>query len=70
LSKINVSYLKSEVENFDYVLYEIADGDISKIGLIEGTIATLVSDWYYVKKINDLNKMKTDLEQLKAMNKN
>lgn len=69
LSKIDVDFYKKEVDNFDYVVYELLDGDISKLSQIEDIKEVLVGDWFYVKKTNDLNKMKMDLEQIKTISK-
>ncbi|MCK9281911.1 MAG: hypothetical protein M0P71_14895 [Melioribacteraceae bacterium] len=51
------------------VVYELTDGDLSKLSFIEDKKEYLATDWYYVKKISDLNKMKMDLEQLKNLRK-
>jgi len=43
----------------------LADGDLTKIDSIKKKPVTLVYEYYYLKRIENLNKKLIDLEQIK-----
>lgn len=57
LSEIRIDYWEPEIE-VDYMLYKLADGDISKVPIIEELDFEMCCAWYYMIKLKEVNELK------------
>ncbi|MFA7360819.1 MAG: hypothetical protein WC139_07255, partial [Candidatus Kapaibacterium sp.] len=63
---ISVDFFAPEGEvKANRILYFLADGDLSKLDSIKKKPVSLVYEYYYLKRIENLNKKLIDLEQIK-----
>lgn len=54
-----IDYYQPEIIDFDYMLFSLADGDITKVKMIEEMEAGKVYEWYYIQKVRELNEIKS-----------
>lgn len=49
------------------MIYDLCEGDLYKLETIENTDYITCIEWFYIKRVNDLNQMMAQLVSLKKI---
>jgi hypothetical protein len=57
------------MQDLDYILFKLSDGELSKAALIENMEIERCYDWLYLQNIRSLNEMRMRIDELEKIRK-
>lgn len=64
--KKNIDLYSPKIKDFDFVLFNLADGDISKADYINSLNYEFAYKWFYVRKVKELNELRQMLSMAES----
>lgn len=61
---MSVDYFAPQLDGFDFIQFKLSNGDLSKVATIENTSIDKCMSWYYILKVNELNRMKYNIADI------